>query len=100
MTVRGCCRGARRWGKVDLPMTTSNAPHSQPPVPQREPISTEPQRSRWPVWVAAAVVIGLCLLVPLVFLRRPAPSQRTSSEAAEARRQYGLLLQLGAALKQ
>jgi hypothetical protein len=77
---------------------TTPSPQPQPSLPQRDPIPTAPMRRRVRLWIAAAVVIGLCILAPLIYLqtgllRRPGPS-------AQAVRQRQALLELGAALKQ
>ena len=77
---------------------TTPSPQPQSPLPQREPVSTAPLRRRVRFWIAAAVVIGLCILVPLVYLQTG--GLRRGGPSAQAVRQRQALLELGAALKQ
>ena len=64
-----------------------------------DPVDYRPLKRRTWLWVAAAVVIGLCILVPLVVLMRTSPQAARSTVDPAALRQRQELLQLGAALR-
>jgi hypothetical protein len=78
---------------------TTTPPSPPQPEPDREPFSTAPLRRRQRLWVAAAFVIGLCILVPLVILQT-AQRGGTHVVSPEQGQQRQRLLELGAALKQ